>query len=78
MIMNKNLRFLDMFDRNSNVYNLISELSDMAHKLLGADMSSGRTGKEDAFAEMVMDDKMSPVVESDEAVAPKAEGPDPS
>jgi len=56
--MNKNLKFLDRFDRNLNIYQLICELSERAHNLFATDISSGKTGKEDTFAEMVMDEKL--------------------
>jgi len=65
--MKRNLKTLDSFDKDSNIYELICELSEKAHLLLGGAISSGRTGIEDDVVEMVMESKLAPPPEDTES-----------
>ena len=63
---NINLKFLDRFDKNSNIYQLISELSERVHNLFATSISSGRSGKEDDLVELVIEEKLISPQEGDE------------
>ncbi len=63
---NINLKFLDRFDKNSNIYQLICELSERVHNLFATSISSGSSGKEDDLVEIVIEEKLISPQEVDE------------
>jgi|LSQX01.3.fsa_nt_gb hypothetical protein len=56
--MNTNLKLLDRYDKEDNIYKLVNELSESAHTLFSIFVSSGKTIRDEEFSDLAMKEKL--------------------